>query len=396
MISLLPTEAWEYSFLDIIRAITAAYRSTKDVQRLYIKDIGSCIPVRSGRVGIMLSLQTLKLKKGAGVGVPLYCCPVVFKAIKMSGMRPVFLDIDASNYCIDIQDLSKKLYKIDALIAVHMFGNMCDMNTILDVIKDKPVIEDCAQSLGSRLNGKSSGSFGSISMFSFRSGKYLTAGEGGALYSANEDLCSQIEKLVGIMPKPSVQKECMHVIETYIRTKLRSQPLWGLLGHKLWAFYNKKVEFLSKSPISPGQIFSSDLKIINNRTNRLQLMIDRQRSNAEYFLKEVILPPEMFCYQPPNCYYNRFMFPIKFRSVEECTFVSDFLLKKKISTSRPYRDVIEGAAKHYDYEGDCPRAERLLNTTLVIPLHYKLRNKDLEHIAESLNLAWESVGYCSN
>jgi len=392
MIPLLPTEAWEYSVRDVIRASYAAFRSTKEIHPIEIAGIGPCLPVRSGRVGILLALKSLDLRQGSRIGVPLYCCPVVFKAIRMAGHIPIFIDTDVRNYCISTEDLSAKASKLDALIAVHLFGNMCNMPAILEIMKEKPVIEDCAQSLGSALDGRLSGNFGFISMFSFRSGKYLAAGEGGALYCHELRLKSKIEELIKTIPIPSVKSELLHIIGTYARSKLRSKPLWGLLGSKLWKIYNKKVDFISKSPISLTEIFASDLQIINDRMLRLPAMISRQRKNAQYYLDNLRLPKDMFCHEPHGSYYNRFMFPIKFRSSEQCVFVSDFLLRKNISTSRPYLDVIEGAAKHYGYKGDCPEAEKLLKSTLIIPVHYGLSNKHLKYIKENVNQAWEAIG----
>lgn len=79
------------------------------------------------------------------------------------------------------------------------------------------------------------------------------------------------------------------------------------------------------------------------------------------------------------------MFPIKFNSAEECQYFSDLLLKNNISSSRPHLDVIEGAHQHYNYKNDCPNAEKLLQSTLIIPVHYKLRKKDIVKITETIN-----------
>jgi len=68
-----------------------------------------------------------------------------------------------------------------------------------------------------------------------------------------------------------------------------------------------------------------------------------------------------------------------------------YLESQQISSSKPYEEVIEGAAKHYGYEGDCPMAEKLLGKTLVIPSHYKLKKRDVRHIAECVNAGWAKI-----
>jgi len=391
MRSLLPTEAWEFGLADVARGIRAAFRSRNKPEYFNVHEVGDCIAVRSGRAGIVLALQALKLRKDAVVGVPLYCCPVVFKAIRLAGYNPCFIDEDPENFCLSPRDLEAKVSKLDALIAAHMFGNVCDMPGLIRIMGEKPIIEDCAQAFGSRLNGRIAGSFGNISMFSFRSGKYISVGEGGALCSKDPDLLSRIRELVKAMPDPGRGKDLRHVIETYVRSKLRSQPLWGWLGFPIWSLYNKKTAFVSKSPIAMGRIFSSDFDLAEHRLGKLDYMIKIQRANAGYYLKNLEVGQDSFCLERPGAFYNRFMFPVKLRSQAECDYVSRYLLRNKISTSRPYRDVIEGAALNYGYKGDCPVAEQLLNSTLVIPVHYKVRKSDLEYVARRFNKAWGDI-----
>ena len=387
-ISLIPTEAWEYDVGDALTAVLSLFEKDRE-SHLNLKGIGECLPVRSGRAAILFSLQALNLKKGSAIGVPLYCCPVVFKAIKAAGHSPVFIDVNPENYCLSLDDLAAKIRNIDALIAVHMFGQVADMPAILKIMQDKPVIEDCAQSLGSSINGKLTGTFGSISIFSFRSGKYISAGEGAAIYCREPGLTMRLGNDIRSLHKPAQSEEIKHVVETYLRSQLRSWPLWGLAGSKIWKIYNKEVDFIKKSPIALSQIFKSDLTTIKIRLTELEKMIETQREHAQYYLENLQLPREMFCYEQSGYLYNRFMFPIKLLSEKEYKFLSDFLFNENISTSRPYFDVIEGAARYYGYKGDCTQAEHLLRSTMIIPVHYKLREKDLKHICNSVNLAWQ-------
>jgi dTDP-4-amino-4,6-dideoxygalactose transaminase len=388
---LVPTEAWEFSLKDVIAGLIASIFPGPENVRLDLDGLGQGIPVRSGRAGIVIALKSLGLKKDAGVGVPLYCCPVVFKSIVEAGCKPVFIDTEPGEYCVSPVSLEAKIADIDAVIAVHMFGHMCDMPALLDIAHGKPIIEDCAQSLGSLWAGKPSGSFGNISVFSFRSGKYLSAGEGGALFSGDAGMQSLIDSIVKAMPMPGRSESCAHVIKTYVRSKLRSQPLWGPIGSRVWALYNKKTGFIAKSPIHIGRIFPADLKITSQRMAGLRLVIEKQKSNAEYYLRELALPSEMVCLERRGAFYNRFMFPIKFRSAAECAAAADYLRRRGISTSRPYMDVLEGAPRHYGYRGDCPNAEKTLARTLVIPVHYKLKKRSLVHIAGSINEAWRLI-----
>mgnify|MGYP001275714443 CR=1 FL=1 len=188
MLGLIPPENQEYSLRDIFAGLIALVNTGNKYNAIKIDGIGSCIPTRSARVAIHTAIKVLNLPTGARIGVPLYCCPVVFKAIESAGCKHCFIDVAIETYCMSAEDLFRKRNELDAVIAVHMFGNTCNMPALLDVVQGKPIIEDCAQSLGSKLNGHMTGTFGTISTFSFNSGKYLSVGEGGALFSNQQNL----------------------------------------------------------------------------------------------------------------------------------------------------------------------------------------------------------------
>ena len=391
MSSLLPTELHRYSILDISRGLIAARKPVESQATIPLPGLGDGIPIRSARAAVVVALQALSMPPGSRIGVPLYCCPVVFKAIRAAGCVPRFLDIDPETFCLSSEGLRAKRSNIDALIAVHMFGNLCDMPKVLEIMEGKPVIEDCAQSIGSKLDGRACGSFGDLSFFSFRSGKYISVGEGGALFSEKKDLRVRISELTEALPVPTRVEEIKHVITTYIRSKLRSRPLWGLVGSRIWAVYNKKTEFADKSPIVLGHIFASDLATVRRRIPQLDSMIESQRAHAEYFEHNLQLDPHMLCREGPGFYYNRFMYPILFPSTAQRDQLEKYLRSQGIGTSRPYEEAIQGAAKHYGYEGDCPSSEGTLRRTLVIPSFYTLMPKDIKHIVQSMNQGWAKI-----
>ena len=179
-------------------------------------------------------------------------------------------------------DLKAKSSEIDAVIAVHMFGNVCDIPALQKATPGKPIIEDCALSLGSKLDGQMTGSFGDAAVVSFRSGKYLSVGEGGALFSKHSAICARAIELISSLPTPSRREECLHVTKTFLRSALRSKPLYGLAGYALWEAYNRKAEFSAKSPVVEGQIYRTDLSLTETRLDQLDAAIQRRRANANY------------------------------------------------------------------------------------------------------------------
>ena len=250
----------------------------------------------------------------ARIGVPLYCCAVVFKAIKAAGCRPRFIDVEPATFCMSAADLRAKSSEVDAVIAVHMFGNVCDIPSLREAIPGKPIIEDCALSLGSKLNGRMTGSFGDAAVLSFRSGKYLSVGEGGALFSKHEQIRARSAQMISALHAPSRKEEFVHVAKTFMRSTLRSKPLYGLVGYALWEAYNRRVEFSEKSPVVQGQIYRTDLSLVRKRLAQLDAAIEIQRANADYFARTLNFESSMLCHERPNTFYNRYQYPLTFPS----------------------------------------------------------------------------------
>lgn len=394
MVGLIPNEHWEYSATDMVRGVVTALspRHPGKLSDIFIPGLRPGFPVRSARTAIIVALRALALPPRASVGVPLYCCPVVLKAIHAAGCRVRFIDVDPDTYCLSATDLAEKSSEVDAVIAVHMFGNLCNMRRLREAAPGKPLIEDCAQALGSQFDGRLAGSFGEVAVFSFRSGKYLSVGEGGMVSCNEKDLESRLLKFIVALPVPSRLDECIHVTSTYMRSLLRTRPLWGLIGRRLWDAYNQKVSYVSQSPLVPGQAYETDLKLAVRRLPLLGSWIERQRSNAEYYSRNLTVDAEMLCSEPPGAFFNRLQYPLLLPTVEQCDGLVTRLQDDQISTTRPYKDIAAIAAAHYGYSGDCPQAERIARTVLVIPCHHAIKAADIERIAFCINRAWAEVG----
>jgi perosamine synthetase len=391
MLSLVPTEHWDYSPSDMIRGMLAALSPRRTDSYIGIPGVGQCLPIRSARAAIVLALKALGSRPGTSVAVPLYCCPVVFRAIAEAGCRARFIDIDPNTYCMSATDLAVKSSEVDAVIAVHMFGNMCDLPALRKAAPGKLVIEDCAQALGSRLDGRVAGSFGDIAAFSFRSGKYISVGEGGAVHSSSADVESRLSELIEELPVPSRVDEVVHVSTTCLRSMLRTKPLWGLIGSTLWSGYNKKVDRMSQPPIVLRQIYETDRDMAIRRMAGLSTTIERQRQNADHYLRNLTLDAGMLCPETPGAFFNRLQFPLLVPTPAQCDWLAERLRQNQISTARPYKDIASIAAEHYGYNGDCPRAEHIARTVLVIPCNYALKTAEVERISACVNRIWAEV-----
>jgi perosamine synthetase len=111
------------------------------------------------------------------------------------GATPVFVDILPDSWCLDPEQVEVAITpKTKAIVAVHLYGNLCDMDALL-AIGDRhgiPVIEDAAEAVGSVYHGSRAGSMGCFGAFSFHGTKTITTGEGGMFVTNDPDLYEQV------------------------------------------------------------------------------------------------------------------------------------------------------------------------------------------------------------
>jgi len=134
----------------------------------------------SGTMALILALKTLEVSIKDEVIIPSYVCKSVLDAVVISGAKPVLCDVD--NYGVINSESVSKCYtnKTKAIIAVHIFGNPCDIKSLKKSFS-VPVIEDACQAFGLSIENNLAGSLGDIGFFSFHATKCLTTGEGGML-----------------------------------------------------------------------------------------------------------------------------------------------------------------------------------------------------------------------
>lgn len=114
------------------------------------------------------------------------------------GAEPVFVDILRDSWCIDPRQVEAAITpRSKAILAVHLYGNLCDMDGLLAIGERHgiPVIEDAAEAIGSVYHGRRAGSIGRFGAFSFHGTKTLTTGEGGMFVTDDADLYERVLSL---------------------------------------------------------------------------------------------------------------------------------------------------------------------------------------------------------
>lgn len=157
------------------------------------------IGVANGTDALLLALEAIGIKPGDEVITTSFTFYASAETTSVLGATPVFADILPDTLCINPEEIEKCITeKTKAIIPVHIFGQMCDMDRIMEIAKKHNlyVIEDCAQAIGAEYKGRRAGSIGDIGTFSFFPTKNLGGyGDGGMVVTNNDDLAEKIRLL---------------------------------------------------------------------------------------------------------------------------------------------------------------------------------------------------------
>lgn len=158
-------------------------------------DCADAVGVGSGTEALWIALSVSAVGPGDEVITTPNSFIATAEAISMTGARPAFVDIDEATYTMSPERLAEAITpRTRAVIPVHLYGQMCDMDPILEIARDKRllVIEDACQAHGAEYKGKRAGSLGDAGCFSFYPGKNLGAcGEAGAIVTNNRSLAER-------------------------------------------------------------------------------------------------------------------------------------------------------------------------------------------------------------
>jgi dTDP-4-amino-4,6-dideoxygalactose transaminase len=143
------------------------------------------------------ALKSLGLSN-ARIAISNSCCFNVVLSILLSGNEPVFLDISKKTLGLCADALRAESKRIDAVVAIHGYGSVCDITEIDRFCKEKGIflVEDAAVAQGAVIDQKPVGAFGDISIISFGAGKIIDAGHGGVVLCNDSRLGGEVKELI--------------------------------------------------------------------------------------------------------------------------------------------------------------------------------------------------------
>ncbi|WP_027327301.1 DegT/DnrJ/EryC1/StrS family aminotransferase [Helicobacter pametensis] len=228
--------------------------------------ISSVLGVGNGTDAIELALRALDLPKGSEVIIPANTFFGTLEGVVNAGLHPVFVDC-GEDYCMDVGQIPSRITaKTSAILPVHLYGRMCDMESIMKIASDfgLRVIEDCAQSFGARISvfgeKRYAGSIGDVGCFSFYPGKNLGAyGDGGAIVTSRQEVYLLAQSLAnhgrGIDKYEHLRigrnSRLDGIQAGILSVKLRYIQEWNERRRQCAKLYNQLLEELKDSVITP-------------------------------------------------------------------------------------------------------------------------------------------------
>jgi len=299
------------------------------------------------------ALQTAILAHGIGPGDEVITTPFTFiasaNAVLFAGAKPVFVDIDERTYNLNPCLIEAAITpRTKAILPVHLFGNPCDMEAIMDIAAQRGlvVIEDACQAHGATVKGRKVGSFGT-GCFSFYPTKNITTAEGGIVTTDDDELADRAR---------------------LIRNHGQRQR-----------YYHETIGYNFRLTEIQAAIGLAQLE-------KLELFTTARQTNAAYLnqrLKGVITP-----YVPPGCRHVYHQYTI--RVPDRRDQLAEYLRERGISTAIYYPLPIhkQVAYQRLGYTDHLPVAEKVSHEVLSLPVHPALTQEELDRIVEGVNSRW--------
>jgi dTDP-4-amino-4,6-dideoxygalactose transaminase len=156
------------------------------------------VALNSGTAALHLCLAALGVGPGDEVIVPPLTFFSTVSCVLHQNAVPIFADIDPDTYCLDPQDVARRITdRTKAIIVVHLFGQAADLDQFAALSREHniPIIEDCAQAHGTQYHGRVVGSIGAAGAFSFFATKHMTTGEGGLITTNSAEIAESARKM---------------------------------------------------------------------------------------------------------------------------------------------------------------------------------------------------------
>jgi len=321
------------------------------------------VSFNSGTSALHALLLAYDIGGGDEIIVPSFTFISTANTPLLVGAKPVFAEIEDKTFALDSEDVKEKITNnTKAIIPIHYGGAPCkDIKALRDIADDHNILllEDAAESLGSKLGNKMVGTFGHAAMFSFCQNKIITSGEGGVIVTNSGEICQTLKLIRS-------HGRLENGDEYFSTTK---QLDYIQLGN------NFRISTISAA------LALSQLKKINK-------IIKLRREKAKYFneklstVKDIQTP-----FESKNHYHVYQLYTIQLEDTINNEELQQNLMEAGIM-SKVYFNPVHLTTfyrKKFNYkEGDLPETEKISKKVLTLPLYPTLTFKEIDYIIDNI------------
>ncbi|MBL7197810.1 MAG: aminotransferase class I/II-fold pyridoxal phosphate-dependent enzyme [Candidatus Omnitrophica bacterium] len=380
-------------FLDVLKSIfkltVSKGRYIQEFERKFAQYIRvkHAIATCTGRNGMELILDSLKLEKGDEIILPAYTFKDLIYLIQVKGYVPVLVDINSDTFNLDPGKIQQAVTNhTKAIIATHIFGAPCIIDRILAIAEENnvPVIEDCAHAAGSEYRGQKAGSFGKAAFFSFERIKSINTFGGGMVTTNDDEVAQMIRNQIKSYPYTG-GKIILKIFYTYFEHFILHSPIYILIAQLFKSQYFTKL--ISKVYLC----IHSKSRVDRCRYSNLQALmglrqlkeIDKRTSLRQQKAKQLVellegnIYPQDVLPDSKSAYYF-FVIKTHFPFNE----VKERMLRQGIDTSVG-SEITDDCSLIIN--SSCPNARKVFNHAVQVPLYDDLKSEQIMHIAEAVN-----------
>jgi dTDP-4-amino-4,6-dideoxygalactose transaminase len=344
------------------------------------------IATYSGTAALYVLLKVYGLKKGDEVIVPAYTCESVPRLIIDMGYTINFVDVDKETYNISIEGLKSKISRnTKAILAIHMFGNPCEMKEVMEIAADynAVVIEDAAQSICAEYDGKKIGTIGDAGFFSLGEGKPLTTINGGFIVTNDDGIAEESRKIIDDFDGFGIRKKFAVVMKLLTYYMLKNPRSYDLIYKMI---ENRRYERRDKLKMSMGlnhfkfKYTDMQASVGMVQLSNLERFNDTRKRNALILMKYLkgmngIHLPQIGRYSKPI--FLRLPIWVEDITEKQREDLIDKLRESGIDAPVAYPNSLP---KFFLNSDGYPNAEELVSKTITLPTHPCVKEGDLERM----------------
>ena len=347
-------------------------------------DKKSCLYVNSGSSALYIGIESFDFPVGSEVITPALTFGTTVGCLTKNNLIPAFVDVEPLSYCIDPNQIEEMITdKTVAILAPNLMGNICDWEKISNIAKqyNLVVIEDSADTLGGKLNNKSSGSYSDMSITSFYGSHIINcAGNGGALMLNNQKVIDKAKLLRSWGRSSSLFDEKSEAIENRFNIDIGGIDYdakfvfeiagYNLEGNELGAAFglvqleslNENIEIREKNFNRQNKYFS--------KHNEFFSIPEQTENTKTAWLAYPILINE-------NSNFKRKDFQIYLEKRDIQTRV--------VFTGNIIRQPMMKSVKYKVNKGGYPNADSVMERGVLLPLHHGMTDEMFERLHSEID-----------